>query len=154
MRVLPYDQFTVSTILPPDEVVLRLKNCVQQSSFLPMKPDFNKPFIGTVNDADFCLHSRPVIPLIPKLEAHGIVCITDQNTEIRVQLCPSSMLLIVLQGVFCMLSVLLFEDSVQVFALVAMLVLMAWFLLLLPFWLDGGRLHRHLKSTCNSMPSS
>ena len=154
MRILPYDQFTVSTELSPDEVVQRLKNYVQQSTFLPSRRDLSKPFIGTVSENEFDLSSTPAVLFTPKLEAYGVVEVQDHSTQVHIQLSPSSTLLTVLQGVFCMLSVLLFEDSVQVIVLVVMLVFVAWFLLQLPFWLDGDRLRKKLVSACDPTTES
>ena len=52
----------------------------------------------------------------------------------------------VLQAVvFSMLSVIMFDTGIQVFAIAAVMVLAAWFLSLFGFWLDAGTSRRQLK---------
>lgn len=145
MRIIPWDSFEIDTPLTTESLCAKLREHTESVTFLPGQlRDQSMAFRGRVHRDRFHIARRSWIPLLRMPEMHGRFLAHDGGTRVCVQMIPDTVLMVIQAFVFSMLSVIMFDTGVQVFATAAVMVLAAWFLSVFGFWLDAGASRRHL----------
>ena len=146
MRIIPWDSFEIDTPLTAESLCAKLRENTASVTFLPVPTrDRSVAFRGQVHRDGFQIARRSWIPLLRMPEMHGRFLAHDSGTRICVQMIPDTLLMAIQAVVFSMLSVIMFDTGIQVFATAAVMARAAWFLSMFGFWLDAGASRLQLK---------
>lgn len=151
MKLLPYDRFEIEVPGALSDVVATLRAQVVPKSFLPVVSS-RSAFQGDVSETGFVV--RPLagahLPFLPEL--HGELVQNGNAVRVTVQHVPNTAVLLFITAVFGLLCMLIFNEGATVFATAAASTVVAWFLSVCGFWLDGGRSQEKLEKVFRSSP--
>lgn len=153
MQMLPYRSWSLQTELTAEQIKSRLQEMVRPRTILPRLGDRHH-YVGTVRDNGFAI--QPTIAglsiLLP--EIHGQFVLRDDHVDVRFESIPSKVTLFAVVLLAAVSVVLVTWSGVLLFAFVTANVIVAWFLMSMGHWLEGGRFQRELERRLSPTNSS
>jgi hypothetical protein len=149
MNLLPWHRFEIETPTDSNAVLGRLRDETVVAAFLPTTVTtrtLRMSFRGSISETGFRISVRSLFAFSPMPEMHGVVTSTETGTTIRVEMVPATWLLVIVAGMFALLSVIIFDTGFQVFGMAAAMFPFGWFLTTAGFLLDGGDSRRRLEA--------
>jgi hypothetical protein len=146
MQLLPFSEFSIESHRDISSLTKLLRDQTAKPGLITTLGKTG--FVGRVGSNGFCITRRALLPFTPMPEVHGSFEIKDGTVTLRVQMIPSTLLLIFFATVFNLLSVIIFDVGGHVFGATLSVAAVVWFLSMSSFWLDGGDSRRALEKLC------